>query len=233
MYEKISDVLAQKVRSLFELPVSICFATQAISERTLWQEELTYIANSVPKRRREFAAGRGSARQALSNMGALPCPILVNSDRSPLWPSGFVGSISHCEKFCAAVVGRNNEVASLGFDAEEVGFLPADILRIICDDKEIAHFSTLPSLTDCDYGKLSFCCKEAFYKCYYPVTRIVLDFLDVTITISSWDEIGFGNFSISLKDASKARPLSANSFSGRFLVSDGFIFAGMNFPADH
>src|SRR5215469_16812348 len=65
--------------------------------------EAAIVARAVEKRRAEFATGRACAHAALDAWGAPDAPLLPGPDRAPLWPDGFVGSISHARGACAAV----------------------------------------------------------------------------------------------------------------------------------
>jgi len=78
--------------------------TSAASISDLFLEEKQAVDRAVPKRQREFAAGRMAARQAMAQIGKTPAPIPVNTDRSPHWPEGVVGSISHSLEIAVAVV---------------------------------------------------------------------------------------------------------------------------------
>ena len=87
-------------------------------------EEEPLIARSVAKRRNEFVTVRYCARQALGDLGLPPVPILKGDKGEPCWPDGVVGSLTHCEGFRGAVVGRRAEVRSVGIDAEPHDVLP-------------------------------------------------------------------------------------------------------------
>ena len=87
----------------------------SLSDAPLFPVEETSVAHAVPKRRTEFRTGRAYARAALAALGCAPAPIPVGESRQPLWPNGFLGSISHSGPWvgCAAVrCGR------VGFDVE-------------------------------------------------------------------------------------------------------------------
>ena len=58
-------------------------------------EEALAVANAVPKRVQEFAAGRLCARRALAEFGVVDFPVRAARDRQPIWPEFLVGSITH------------------------------------------------------------------------------------------------------------------------------------------
>ena len=79
-------------------------------EAALFPAEEALLARAVQKRRREFATGRHCARSALGALGVGPAPILPGQAGAPQWPSGIVGSITHCAGYRAAAVARASEV---------------------------------------------------------------------------------------------------------------------------
>ena len=94
-------------------------------------EEEPLIAKSVAKRRNEFITVRYCARLALEELGVPPVPILKGDKGEPCWPDGVVGSLTHCEGFRGAAVGRHDAVRSVGIDAEPHGVLPNGVLDAI------------------------------------------------------------------------------------------------------
>ena len=77
------------------------------------------VEGAVAKGVRESRAGRECGRQALVALGHAPVALPRLADRAPAWPDGVVGSISHCEGFCGAVVGWKARFAGLGLDVEQ------------------------------------------------------------------------------------------------------------------
>jgi 4'-phosphopantetheinyl transferase EntD len=80
--------------------------------------ELALVRTAAPRRRREFAVGRACARAAFSSLQVRPGPILIDPTGAPLWPQGFVGSISHGAEVCAAAVGSADRFSGIGIDIE-------------------------------------------------------------------------------------------------------------------
>ncbi|MDF1727353.1 MAG: 4'-phosphopantetheinyl transferase superfamily protein [Sulfitobacter sp.] len=163
-------------RSLFDPEVAIA-ATDPAQDHPLWQAEASAVARAVPKRRREFAAGRAAARTAMADLGIAPCPIPAFSDRAPHWPWGLAGSITHTDSLCLAVLSDRH--LSLGIDLEEAEPLPDDLVPEICSPQELA---LLPR----PYGHLTrliFSAKESAYKAQYPLTGQVLSFADFEVRL--------------------------------------------------
>ncbi|MET7350958.1 4'-phosphopantetheinyl transferase family protein [Streptomyces mirabilis] len=90
----------------------------------LFAQEMPLVERVVDRRRHEFATTRACARKAMSKLGFTPSPILRGSHGEPLWPTGLVGSLTHCEGYRAAVLARIEDMAAVGVDAEANSPLP-------------------------------------------------------------------------------------------------------------
>jgi enterobactin synthetase component D / holo-[acyl-carrier protein] synthase len=195
-------------------------------ELTPLPEEEPLIARSVAKRRNEFITVRYCARQALGELGLPPVPILKGDKGEPCWPDGVVGSLTHCEGFRGAVVGRSAEVRSVGIDAEPHGVLPNGVLNAISLPAERSELVELPA--GLHWDRILFCAKEATYKTWYPLTHRWLGFEDAHVTFSV-DATGVGGAFESriLVDpaAESGPPLTA--LSGRWSVDKGWVLTAI------
>lgn len=215
---------------LFVAPVAACIAGPEMFAAPLFAEEEAYIRKAVPTRRSEYAAGRAAARMALARLGGTLDPIVANPDRSPRWPTSFCGSITHCAGFCSAVVARSKDASGVGFDAEVADPLSADLHHLVCRPNELEHFRSLPGI-GVDWPKLAFSAKEAFYKCYYPVTRSFLGFREVSVFFSVKPDVsGKGDFSIVLENKKKPMPRCSTHFVGRWMAAGNLIYTGVTLP---
>ena len=60
------------------------------------EEEMNLMKGAAECRRREFAAARGLAHEAMRRLGMPLRPVLRAGDgRAPRWPAGVVGALSH------------------------------------------------------------------------------------------------------------------------------------------
>lgn len=150
-------------------------APQLVDEQ-LFADELSHVARAVPKRRAEFGTARVCARRALARLGIAPCSLVPNEDRSPRWPAGVIGSMSHTEGYCAVAVAPASAWLSLGLDVEQDRQLEPTMIEVICTPRERARLAARDAI-------LVFAAKEAYYKCQYPLTRRFLDFLEVEISL--------------------------------------------------
>ncbi len=178
--------------------------------------EAGVVARAVDKRRNEFHTGRRLARVALAKLGCAPAPIPADDSRVPIWPQGFVGTISHCRTLCIAHVGLQRDLVGIGIDVETYRPLSGDLAARICRPDENLGRSG-------DAALLHFVAKEAFYKAYFPGARVFLDYHDVRIE----PDDTLGTFQASI--VAKHRPSIAGrrTFTGRFALLDGHIVAGL------
>jgi 4'-phosphopantetheinyl transferase EntD len=163
------------------LPAVIATAdTRAELDVELFPEEARVVGRAVDKRRREFVTGRACARLALGHLGIAPTPIANGARGEPLWPSGVVGSITHCTGYRACAVARTTEVRSLGIDAEVDAPLPVGIFEQIASSRERALAG---AAAGANLDRLIFSAKEAVYKAWYPITRQRLGFGEIELFV--------------------------------------------------
>lgn len=153
----------------------------------LYPEEDNLTGDMLPGRRREFAAGRYIARQALRQLGAAEKAILMGDEGEPLWDEEITGSICHTHSDVGALVAWKSVYRSVGLDIDdgrEIG--DAAAIDIVLP-KEVDLLMQL-KVAACRKVALRmlFSIKEALYKCQFPVTGCSdLGFLD--ICLSSYD----------------------------------------------
>jgi 4'-phosphopantetheinyl transferase EntD len=153
----------------------------------LHAEEFEHIRRAVRKRAEEFAAGRLCARRALMEFGIEDFPLRMRENRTPAWPGGIAGSITHTKEYCAVVVAKRGACRSIGLDAEIVCRVTPDLWKHICTDQELDWLSTLPEADRPNCAALIFSAKEAFYKCQYDLTGEFLDFQDLQLDLAASD----------------------------------------------
>jgi 4'-phosphopantetheinyl transferase EntD len=130
-------------------------------------------AGAIESRRREFAAGRIAASQALATLG-ITSDVPMGQDRAPIWPSGICGSITHTRTIALAVVLR---AGTVGIDLEPDGVVTPDLWADILLPQERALASENPAL-----ATRIFCAKEAVFKAQFPLTSAMFGFDRILIT---------------------------------------------------
>ncbi|GAA2560806.1 4'-phosphopantetheinyl transferase PptT [Mycolicibacterium diernhoferi] len=192
-------------------------------------EEEPLVARSVAKRRNEFVTVRHCARIALGEIGVEPVPILKGDKGEPCWPEGVVGSLTHCEGFRGAAIGRQREIRSLGIDAEPHDVLPKGVLDAISlpvERAQLAELSQLPA--DLHWDRILFCAKEATYKAWFPLTHRWLGFEDAHITFTLDDSGSAGTFrSRILIDPAAEHGPPLTALDGRWSVAGGIALTAI------
>ena len=196
---------------------------------TLFPEEAAIVARAVDKRRREFATARGCARDALAKLGIAPCPILPGARGAPQWPSGIVGSITHCAGYRAAAVAFGHDLLTIGLDAEPDDVLPDGVLDAVASASERARVRELFRLAPgVSWDRLLFSAKESVYKAWFPLTQRWLGFEDADVVV---DVAGRTFMARVLVPPPAARGVRLSQFSGRWLASDGLLLTAVTVPA--
>jgi len=195
-----------------------------IDERTddLWPNERELVRKAVPRRAREFAAGRRVARALLARLGAGGAPLLGNPDRTPRWPAGVVGSITHAAELCAVVVARGGAVAGLGVDVEPDGPLEPELWPRICTPRERERLLQGGAESCGRRARLVFSAKESAYKCVYAHVRRVLGFHEVEVEV----DFARRRFAVSFADDVRARIPAGLVLSGAFALRGHHILTG-------
>ena len=200
----------------------------AAPEGLLTESEARAVNHCAPKRIGDFAAGRLCARRALAAFGVADFPLLPAPDRQPLWPQGFVGSITHTEGYSAAVVGEALRFRSLGVDAETIASVHEELWPRILGEAERRRLAGLATPQAREHAAaLIFAAKEAFYKCQYAVTQEWLEFEDLQIDSSDFGREA-GRFSV--RPCRALRLEHGGLIEGRFRVHAPYVSCGVALP---
>ncbi len=117
---------------------------------------------------RELENGRAYAKHALSLLGFPDVTLPIRSGRSPQWPAGVVGSLTHSmgqdeSQFAAAVAGAEN-VRAIGIDIEhEENVLPSTWSHFLTT-LELERILALPVPDRSPAAVTAWCAKEAVIK---------------------------------------------------------------------
>ncbi|WP_254061906.1 4'-phosphopantetheinyl transferase [Granulicella sp. L60] len=190
------------------------------------EEELA-LGSVVEKRRSEFAAGRACGREALAYLNIRGKSILPGQSREPLWPEDIVGSITHCNGYCAAAIASRDRFMSIGIDAEPNEKLPEEVLGSIALWDEIILLQQLPA-GDVHWDKLLFSIKESVYKAWFPIANRWLDFKDARILINPQER----TFKVELLARITDTPFNNTVIDGRYLMQDDLILSCICIPTN-
>jgi 4'-phosphopantetheinyl transferase EntD len=197
------------------------------SQAPLYPEEERAVRTAIMKRQREFRAGRMLARRAMERIGISPGSLPANADRTPAWPSGVVGSITHSQCYCAAVVAHASEVTSVGIDIEETDRFDPGLLRLICVQDELLKLEQFDAAKRRLLGTLLFSAKESFFKCQFPLTRAWVGFMDAEVC---FEDAAEGEFTVTLHKHATGDRLFPRAI-GRFRTWNGTVATAFAIPA--
>jgi enterobactin synthetase component D len=164
----------------------ICFCEFQLPlyQKKMFQELGIYFPSellpAVNKRQAEFLAGRYVSQQAMlksgllnSNSPLIKAPTIeIGKNRSPVWPPGIKGSITHntSEAICAITLDTPTNKSYIGIDVES--FLT---LETVSEIKNTIHTATESDLLISQgmpenlATTLIFSAKESLFKALYPV----------------------------------------------------------------
>lgn len=198
---------------------------QDVEDAALFRQEEAAVAKAVDRRRREYTTARVCARRAMARLGVPPAPIVSGPRGEPCWPDGLVGSMTHCEGYRGAVLGRRGDVHSIGIDAEPNLPLPEGVLEAVSLPTEREWVGDLTaSHPGVCWDRLLFCTKEAVYKTWYPLAHCWLDFAEAAITVDA----EAGRFSARLLvEGPRVAGRELRELNGRWAVDDGLLLTAI------
>jgi 4'-phosphopantetheinyl transferase EntD len=209
-----------------------CYAAELYGEGDscwLTEDERKCIAKAVPKRMKEFAAGRACARRALLELGLEGASIATRPDRQPVWPAGIVGSISHTNGYCAAAVATEKHLFAVGIDCELIGAVDNTLWKLVGTDRERTWLYSLDSASAALAATLLFAAKEAAFKCQYPSTKEWWDFHDVEIGLPS-PCTSPGTLFVWPTRQLKVLTGAPSKLHGSYLIHDRFVITSVWIP---
>lgn len=198
------------------------FDLAAYDDGLFSQYQVTFpnaIRASVLKRRAEYFAGRFLCRQLLLHRGLAP-QVEYGRHHQPLWPQGWIGSITHNDD--VALVALTEEIYGrlLGIDLESwmSPELAAETKDLVVLPGELASLGSdwLPErlLT------LVFSAKESLFKALYPTVREYFGFDSAELV--HLDDMG-RRFVISLRRTLARDWIAGKMIEGRWLLLPGQI----------
>ena len=136
-----------------------------------------------------------------------------------------MGSITHCDGYCACALARAVDVISIGIDAEPNAALPDRVLAEIAGAEEVVGLGDLSrAVPGVHWDRLLFSAKECVYKAWFPLAGRWLGFEDAVVDIDPRQ----GTFSSRLLVSG---PILADGqlkgFSGRWLARDGLLLTAI------
>ncbi len=148
-------------------------------------EERALVAKAVPKRIREFCAGRTLARRMLADVGRPVASILRGPNGAPSWPPGVRGSITHAGAWVGVAISTSPEVLGVGLDIEDGSPLHSKYWHVIMTEEDMSHLDAVGASDRERIAKVMFSAKEAAYKAQHAITETFLAFSAMDIRIAA------------------------------------------------
>ncbi|PCH94404.1 MAG: hypothetical protein COB84_07625 [Rhodobacteraceae bacterium] len=169
------------MKSLLPASVSCASCDDPLSPSAQDLRDHPRLQRMAAPRQTEFLRGRHCAKTALIQAGASDHHVRAHEDRSPIWPQGFIGSISHTKEIAIAVAASASNLKSIGIDIERRKRVTDKLAQEICIASELDWLSGFSTDQSHDLATLIFSAKETIYKCLYPSVQHVFGFSAVTI----------------------------------------------------
>ena len=189
------------------------------TDHVLLADESAVLGSVAPRRRRDFTLGRACAFRALAELGVERTPLLPGPSRQPLWPPGIVGSITHCDGYCAAAVAWDGCVTTIGIDAELRAPLPDGVLSRVATPEERAALLELPASEDY-WDRLLFSAKESVFKAWHPLAGTWLGFEDAVVTFDPRSATFVARLQVAGPNVAGKM---LTEFTGAYTISSSFI----------
>ncbi|HHR9069096.1 TPA: 4'-phosphopantetheinyl transferase family protein [Salmonella enterica subsp. enterica serovar Bovismorbificans] len=195
---------SHKIGHLIHEPsISVCeiaFQTNNYRDALFTKHSIQFpkkLFAAVAKRRSEYLCGRLAA-QTLLREKQIYAQVTQSTEGTPIWPDGWLGSISHTDHCAIAVIAPQNKRCILGIDIENFNPEALDeIAGAITQESERKRLAK----SEIDYNialHIVFSAKESLYKALYPQVRKIFGFESAIITdINTYNQ----TFSIQLTHA--------------------------------
>ncbi|MET1255557.1 4'-phosphopantetheinyl transferase family protein [Aliikangiella maris] len=140
------------------------------------------LQSAVTKRKAEYLAGRFAAKKALACHSIFEQQILTGKDRSPIWPTQLIGSITHTNSNAFCIVAPKENYHLVGIDTEDwiAEKTYSNIKKSIITEQEHWQLEQL-SFTTTQAFTLAFSAKESLFKALYPSVQKYFDFMAAKI----------------------------------------------------
>jgi enterobactin synthetase component D len=175
------------LKQALALPASVQIVGRSVSVGDFDAEQHLLppaLSRASPKRKTEYLAGRQCAAEALLAAGCIGAAAPgMDQDRLPVWPAGWLGSITHSNGRAIAAAGNAAQSRLLGIDVERLidPALVDGIGALVTLEGELALltgqvFGDIPGYNLSQALTILFSAKESLYKALYPEVRRFMDF---------------------------------------------------------
>lgn len=159
-----------------------------------------HLQRAAAKRQAEYLASRWLIATLLAQHGVPHWQLFNRDDRSPIWPSGVAGSLSHHKNKVFVVLDTAPTLVGNDIELTIAEHNAAELAAMVMDSNEAAIL-TAAGLPLNIATTLLFSAKETAYKAVYPVVQKIFDFSEVKL-------LSLTNATVTVRLSSTARPFS-------------------------
>ena len=225
MSEFIKNVSSFRVGEFPEVLLVRCdYVLERYSEGEFRRRGIEFPAElkrSVVKRQAEFLAGRYVAKEALTVTGVAVPHVGIGGGRSPMWPSGVSGSISHTDGSALCAISLQEYYSCVGVDVEGVigEAVTEEVAPTILTERDkdflSAYEVSFPRLLT-----LVFSAKESLFKALYPRVGFYFGF---EVACFCGLDIKNHTFTLSLTQGLSDRFRMGCTFRGAYWMDQGSV----------
>lgn len=181
----------------------------------------SYLEKAVLKRQALWLAGRWCACQALQGAGCETLQIPGSGLRGePLWPEGWIGSISHSDTHISAAVASKPDWGILGLDNQPLIPLTTAVCMRISVEAERQHVPA--GMSEQLWYTLIFSAKESLFKALYPQGKRYFGF-----NAARLEKVTHNNLQLCLLQDLGAKWKASQRVTGCWNVQEGQVFTAV------
>jgi enterobactin synthetase component D len=182
------------------------------------------LRRAVPKRQAEYIAGRWCAAVAIRSLEEGFAGQIESVERAPLWPAGFVGSITHTKSFAWAAVARTRDLRGVGVDAETIPSSGGvEAIKRVATSPDDDPAPEGDAVAEAIHYALLFSAKESLFKCLHPLVGKMFWYGDAAVAFVP----GAGRFRATLKTELDAEFREGTTLEGSYSVGEGRVYTAV------
>jgi enterobactin synthetase component D len=186
------------------------------SELGIWNDHpySEEIKNFAKKRQIEFLSARKLLQELLRQYDLSDFKLLNSEDRAPIWPDGFVGSISHSGHYVIVLLSQDHR--ALGVDIEAI--MSLDRANKLRDQFVSEEEMNLCQMDTNIFTTLVFSAKESLFKLVYPLCKKYFGFKVATL-------MNYSSHTFQIKLHTTDSEISAYNgvYTGKWIQFDGYL----------
>ncbi len=141
------------------------------------------LSTSVPKRKCSFFIGRYLAKKIFLALSEPLYCVAIGVHRQPIWPQGWLGSLSHTDNFAMVLLTKDQGKHFVGVDVEHIiQKQEAEEISSSIHSIEEASYLIDSGITSDLATSLIFSAKESLFKATYPYIKHYFGFECARIT---------------------------------------------------